>query len=211
LLKNDDEILPLKKNDKIAVIGEFANSPRYQGGGSSHINPTKLDNILDEIQMVSDKKVMFAKGYDLASDEVDNHLIDEAKEVAKQAEKVILFVGLPERYESEGYDREHMRMPDNHLQLIESISEVNPNVIGVLSNGAPVEMPWLNKVKGLLESYLGGQALGGGITDLLYGIANPSGKLTETFPKKISDTPSYLNFPGEGDKVEYKEGIFVGY
>src|SRR5699024_9636017 len=105
----------------------------------------------------------------------------------------------------------HMRMPDNHLQLIESISEVNPNVIGVLSNGAPVEMPWLNKVKGLLESYLGGQALGGGITDLLYGIANPSGKLTETFPKKISDTPSYLNFPGEGDKVEYKEGIFVGY
>jgi len=211
LLKNDDEILPLKKNDKIAVIGEFAISPRYQGGGSSHVNPTKLDNILDEIQKVSDEKILFAKGYDLASDEADHNLVNEAKEVAKQAEKVILFVGLPDRYESEGYDREHMRMPDNHLQLIEVISEVNPNTIVVLSNGAPVEMPWINRVKGLLESYLGGQALGGAIADLLYGIANPSGKLAETFPVKLSDTPSFLNFPGERDKVEYKEGIFVGY
>src|SRR5699024_12860793 len=117
LMKNDDEIMTLKINDKIAVIGEFAKSPRYLGGGSSHINPTKLDNILDEIQMVSDKKVMFAKGYDLASDEVDNHLIDEAKEVAKQAEKEILFEGRAERYESEGDDLEHMIMHDKHVEM----------------------------------------------------------------------------------------------
>lgn len=211
LLKNDEHILPLEKNKTIAIIGEFAISPRYQGGGSSHINPTLLDNILDEMQKVSEEDVLFAKGYHLDSDEVDNKLINEAKEIAKQAEKVVLFVGLPDRYESEGYDREHMQMPENHLQLIEEISKINPNVVVVLSNGAPVEMPWINQVKGVLEGYLGGQALGGAIADLLYGVANPSGKLAETFPRKVSDTPSFLNFPGEGDKVEYKEGIFVGY
>lgn len=154
---------------------------------------------------------MFAEGYSLDSDEVDEKLINEAKEVAINAETVVLFVGLPDRYESEGYDREHLRIPENHVSLIEAIAEVNQNIVVVLSNGAPIEMPWINKVKGLLEGYLGGQALGGAIADLLFGEANPSGKLAESFPKRLSDNPSFLNFPGEGDKVEYKEGIFVGY
>jgi beta-glucosidase len=213
LLKNEDRILPLKKEGTVAVIGGFANTPRYQGGGSSHINPTTLDNSLEEIENASGKNtnVLFAQGYHLDRDAVDEELISEAKEVAGAADTVILFVGLPDRYESEGYDREHLQLPDNHVQLIKSISEVNSNIVVVLSNGAPIEMPWITKVKGLLEGYLGGQALGGAIADLLFGDANPSGKLAETFPKQLSDNPSYLNFPGEGDRVEYKEGIFVGY
>jgi len=213
LLKNEDDLLPLKKAGTIAVIGEFAQSPRYQGGGSSHINPTKLDNILEEISIVAGEQtnILYAQGYDLNRDEVDVNLINEAKAVAQKADTAILFVGLPDQYESEGYDREHMQIPENHSQLIEAIAEVNPNVVVVLSNGAPIEMPWLGKAKAVLEAYLGGQALGGAIADILFGIVNPSGKLAETFPMKLSDNPSYLNFPGEGDKVEYKEGIFVGY
>ncbi|MFP7298950.1 glycoside hydrolase family 3 C-terminal domain-containing protein [Neobacillus niacini] len=213
LLKNEDAILPLKKEGKVAVIGGFAQNPRYQGGGSSHINPTKLENILEEIDTVSGENttVLYAQGYNLASDETDEALIKEAKEVAASADSVILFVGLPDRYESEGYDREHLRMPENHIQLIHAIAEVQSNIVVVLSNGAPIEMPWIGKVKAILEGYLGGQALGGAIADLLFGEANPSGKLAETFPKVLSDNPSYLNFPGEGDRVEYKEGIFVGY
>lgn len=213
LLKNEDSILPLKKSGTVAVIGGFAQSPRYQGGGSSHINPTKLDNILEEIDAVSGEEttVLYAQGYDLKSDAVDENLINEAKAVAQKADTAILFVGLPDRYESEGYDRTHLRIPENHRQLIEAVAEVNSNVIVVLSNGAPIEMPWLDKVKAVLEAYLGGQALGGAIADILFGITNPSGKLAETFPVKLSDNPSYLNFPGEEDKVEYKEGIFVGY
>ncbi|MEK5038268.1 glycoside hydrolase family 3 C-terminal domain-containing protein [Sporosarcina sp. FSL K6-3457] len=212
LLKNEDQILPLKKEEAVAVIGAFAKTPRYQGGGSSRINPTKLENIVAEIESVADNgNVLFAEGYSLDSDEVDEKLINEAKEVAINAETVVLFVGLPDRYESEGYDREHLRIPENHVSLIEAIAEVNQNIVVVLSNGAPIEMPWINKVKGLLEGYLGGQALGGAIADLLFGEANPSGKLAESFPKRLSDNPSFLNFPGEGDKVEYKEGIFVGY
>lgn len=213
LLKNDDSILPLKKEGTVAVIGEFAKKPRYQGGGSSHIKPTKLEDILVEIENVSGENtnVLYAKGYDLERNEIDENLISEAKEVAAGADSVILFVGLPDRYESEGYDRENLQLPENHIQLIEAIAEVNRNIVVVLSNGAPIEMPWISKVKGLLEGYLGGQALGGAIADLLFGDANPSGKLAETFPKQLSDNPSYLNFPGEGNKVEYKEGIFVGY
>jgi beta-glucosidase len=212
LLKNDDRILPLKKEGTIAVIGEFAVNPRYQGGGSSHIKPTKLDNICEEIEKSAGKaNVVYAKGYHLKSDLTDDQLISEAKEKAVQADVAVLFVGLPDRYESEGYDREHLRIPDNHRILIEAVAEVQPNIVVVLSNGAPIEMPWLGKVKGLLEGYLGGQALGGAIADLLFGDENPSGKLAETFPKELRHNPSYLNFPGEGDKVEYKEGIFVGY
>ncbi|MFB3166817.1 glycoside hydrolase family 3 C-terminal domain-containing protein [Neobacillus sp. 179-C4.2 HS] len=213
LLKNEDNVLPLKKEGTIAVIGEFAKKPRYQGGGSSHVRPTKLENIVEEIEKSAGRQsnVLYAQGYRLDSDEIDGSLIAEAKEVAAQADTVVLFVGLPDRYESEGYDREHLRMPANHRQLVEAAAEVNRNIVVVLSNGSPIEMPWLANVKGVLEAYLGGQALGGAIADLLFGDANPSGKLAETFPKQISDNPSFLNFPGEGDKVEYKEGIFVGY
>ncbi|MEH7548990.1 glycoside hydrolase family 3 C-terminal domain-containing protein [Neobacillus vireti] len=212
LLKNEDHILPLKREGTIAVIGEFVKKPRFQGGGSSHIVPTKLDNILDEIESISgNANVIYSQGYNLDSDTVNEKLMNEAKEVAAGADTAVLFVGLPESYESEGYDREHLRLPENHVQLIEAIAKVNQNIVVVLSNGAPVIMPWINHVKGLLEGYLGGQALGGAIADLLFGDANPSGKLAETFPQKLSDNPSFLNFPGDGDKVEYKEGIFVGY
>ncbi|PEO74344.1 glycoside hydrolase family 3 C-terminal domain-containing protein [Bacillus toyonensis] len=213
MLQNEDSILPLKKEGTVAVIGEFAKQPRYQGGGSSHINPTKLASIFEELEMVSGEKtnILFAQGYDLASDDVDENLINEAKKIAESADTAVLFVGLPDLYESEGFDRKHLQMPENHVQLIEAIAEVQSNIVVVLSNGAPIEMPWIGKVKGILEGYLGGQALGGAIADLLFGDANPSGKLAETFPEVLSDNPSYLNFPGEGDKVEYKEGVFVGY
>ncbi|ULT58735.1 glycoside hydrolase family 3 C-terminal domain-containing protein [Neobacillus drentensis] len=213
LLKNEDYILPLKKEGTIAVIGAFAKSPRYQGGGSSHINPTKLDNIFEEIEKSagSDSKVIYAQGYDLNSDDIDNQLVQEAREAASQSSVTVIFVGLPDRYESEGYDREHLRIPENQSRLIEAVAERQKNLVVVLSNGAPIEMPWIDRVKGLLEGYLGGQALGGAIADLLFGDTNPSGKLAETFPVRLKDNPSFLNFPGEGDNVEYKEGLFVGY
>jgi len=212
LLKNEDNILPLPKEGTIAVIGEFARNPRYQGSGSSHVNPTNLDNILDKIEESSgNASIIYEKGYELNSDEVNDELIEKAKKAAVQAETAVLFVGLPDRYESEGYDREHLSIPENHSVLIEAVAEVQPNIVVVLSNGAPIEMPWIHHTKAILEAYLGGQALGGAIADLLFGDANPSGKLAETFPKQLQHNPSYLNFPGEGDKVEYKEGIFVGY
>src|SRR5690606_31966250 len=127
------------------------------------------------------------------------------------ADVAVVFAGLPDRYESEGYDRKHMRLPDNHNRLIEAGAAVQPNIVVVLSNGSPVEMPWIGQVKGVLEAYLGGQAAGGAIADLLFGEVNPSGKLAETFPKELRHNPSHLNFPGEGDRVEYREGLFVGY
>ncbi|MDQ0257055.1 beta-glucosidase [Evansella vedderi] len=212
LLKNEEEVLPLKKEGKIAVLGAFAKHSRYQGGGSSHVVPTKLDNVFEEMQkLAGEADVSYGEGYKLDSDYIDEQLILEAKDIAIQSDVAVVFVGLPERYESEGYDRTHLHIPANHQRLIEAVSEVQPNVIVVLSNGAPIEMPWLGNVKGLLEAYLGGQAFGGAVADVLFGAVNPSGKLAETFPQKLSHNPSHLNFPGEGDKVEYKEGIFVGY
>jgi beta-glucosidase len=213
LLKNEENILPLREVESIAIIGAFAKNPRYQGGGSSHINPTKIDNIYEELAKVAGDKttLSYSEGYALKSDEVNESLLEEAVEAAKQAKVAVIFAGLPERYESEGFDRKHLNIPDNHRILIEAVAEVQSNVIVVLSNGAPIEMPWLDNVKGLLEGYLGGQALGGAIADILFGIASPSGKLAETFPKKLVHNPSYLNFPGDGETVEYREGIFVGY
>ena len=212
LLKNDDNILPLKESGTIAVIGAFAKHPRYQGGGSSHVNPTEIDVPYEKIkEMSKDIKLLYADGYKLDSDEVDETLLSEAKSIAKQADVAIIFAGLPERYESEGYDRLHMQMPDNHNRLIEAVSAVQSNTIVVLSNGAPVEMPWISSVKGLIEAYLGGQAFGGAIANVLFGRANPCGKLAETFPETLPHNPSYLNFPGEDDRVEYREGLFVGY
>ena len=213
LLKNENNILPLKRGGNIAVIGAFAKNPRYQGGGSSHVNPTKLDNILEEIikSAGNDAKISYADGYRLEDDSIDENILNEAKQIASQADVAVVFAGLPEKYESEGYDRQHMNIPENHTALIEAVTEVQSNVVVVLSNGAPIEMPWIDKVKGVLEAYLGGQALGGAIADILFGDANPCGKLAETFPIELKHNPSYINFPGEGDKVEYKEGLFVGY
>ena len=227
LLKNDGGILPLKKEGTFAIIGDFAKNPRFQGGGSSHVNPTKLDNAYDEINKIIEGygKTLYAKGYrsDIEggvigagefasnSDEPDDGLIREACEIAAKADTAIVFAGLPESYESEGYDRKHMRIPDGQRKLIEAVANVQKNTVVVLCNGSPVEMPWIYKVNGVLECYLGGQAGGGAIADILFGIKNPCGKLAETFPVRLNDNPSFLNFPGDNKKVEYKEGIFVGY
>lgn len=213
LLKNEDDILPLSENTKIAVIGAFAKEPRYQGGGSSHINPAKLDIPLDEIKKIAktDLTVLYAEGFDLNSDDVNNDLIIEAKKIAQNSEVAIIFAGLPDRYESEGYDRKHIRIPENQKILIEEIAAVQPNTVVVLSNGSPIEMPWLGKVKAVLEAYLGGQAMGGAVSDILFGKSEPGGRLAESFPVELEHNSSYLNFPGEKDSVEYKEGVFVGY
>lgn len=213
LLKNEDNVLPLKKAGNIAVIGAFAEKPRYQGGGSSHIHPTRKDDVREEMQKLAGGAASFtyAKGYNIEEDAPNASLIKEAQEAARQADVAVVFAGLPDRYESEGYDRSHMRLPDNHNELIAAVAEVQPNTIVVLSNGSPVEMPWLSSVKAVLEGYLAGQAFGGAAADLLFGEVSPSGKLAESFPKRVEDNPSYLYFPGEGDRVEYREGLFVGY
>ncbi len=207
LLKNDG-ILPLKENEKILIIGEFAAKPRYQGGGSSHVNSFRISNFLDE---VSDKpNVSYVKGFSAFDDTYDEALAAEAVQAAKNADKVIIFAGLPESFESEGYDRSHMKLPTNQNLLIDEILMVQPETVVVLHNGSPVEMPWLPKVKGLLEAYLGGQAVGEAVAGILFGKVNPSGKLAETIPYKLSDNPSYFSF-GEARNVEYNEGVFVGY
>jgi len=213
LLKNEDNILPLKKQGTIALIGAFAKEPRFQGGGSSHVCPTYLSNAYDGIINAKDQKaeIIYSQGYNLESDKIDENLIDEATKVAAKSDVAVIFAGLIESYESEGYDREHLCIPQNHIKLIEAVSKVQANTVVILSNGSPIEMPWIGKVKAVLETYLGGQAIGEAIADVLFGDLCPCGKLAETFPMELSHNPSYLNFPGEGDLVEYKEGLFVGY
>jgi len=208
LLKNDDNVLPLSEKSEVAFIGLFAEAPRYQGSGSSHINSFKVTSAVEAAQGLL---VTYAQGYDTAKDETDNALLAEAVEAAKNAKAAVVFAGLPSAFESEGYDRKHMRMPNCQNELIAAVAAANPNTIVVLHNGSPVEMPWLNDVKAVLEMYLGGQAVGQAAVDLLYGRMNPSGRLAETFPKHLEDNPSYLFFRGEGDIVEYREGVFVGY
>ncbi len=209
LLKNERQVLPLKKESKVALIGEFAMKPRFQGGGSSHINCFKVDSAFETAKDVC--KVTYAKGYSLEKDIVDEALIAEAVELAKVSEAAVIFAGLPDAYESEGYDRTHMRMPEGQNELIRRVAAVNANTVVVLHNGSPVEMPWVNDVAAILEVYLGGQAVGAATIDVLYGDKNPGGKLPETFPNKLEDNSSYLYYLGEGDVVEYREGVFVGY
>ncbi len=210
LLKNEDSILPLDNKRSIAVIGEMAMSPRFQGAGSSHVNPAYRENIY-KMMLEKSADLSFSAGYKINSDLTDDSLLQKAVSTAEAAETAVIFAGLIEEYESEGYDRSHMRLPDSHIELIEAVSAVQPNTVVVLANGAPVEMPWAARVKGLLEGYLGGQALGGAIADILFGDVNPCGKLAETFPEKLSHNPSYCNFPGSGKTVEYREGLFIGY
>lgn len=208
LLKNEDGILPLDAGETVAFIGAFAEKPRYQGGGSSHINAWKVESALE---MAKDYRIVYAKGYEAEKDVVEEALLAEAVEKARTVEKAVIFAGLPDAFESEGYDRKHMRLPECQNRLIEAVCAVNENVVVVLHNGSPVEMPWIGKVKGVLEVYLGGQAVGGATVDVLYGKVNPSGHLAETFPLRLQDNPSYLYYVGEGDRVEYREGVFVGY
>ncbi len=211
LLKNDG-ILPLKKGSKIAVIGELARSPRYQGAGSSHINPTKLDNALDELK-ASGFEVEFAQGYELKAKKAKKNPahIAEAVELAKRSEKVVLFIGLTDDYEAEGFDRTIMALPEAHDKLVEEVLKVNKNVVVVLAGGSPVEMPWNDGVNAVLHSYLGGQAGAGAVADILCGDVNPSGKLSETYPMTYDCTPAKNYFPGNPASVEYRESVYIGY
>ena len=210
LLKNEDGLLPLKKEDDIAFIGEFARKPRFQGGGSSHINSFKTTSAVEAAQ-AHGLKITFADGYSVAADDATAEQIAEAVKAAKQAKVAVIFAGLPDAYESEGYDRTHMRMPESQNRLIEAVAAANPNTVVVLHNGSPVEMPWIGKVKAVLEAYLGGQAVGEAEIRVLFGDVNPSGHLPESFPYKLEDNPSYLFYGGEPRGTEYREGVFVGY
>ncbi len=211
LLKNEQKILPVSQNEEIAFIGLFARNSRFEGGGSSHVIPTHIDSAYEEMCRLLGRNIPFAPGYNLNSDIPDEELISEAKEIASGVQKVVIFAGLPESYESEGYDRKHMEIPASHSSLIKEVSKVNRNVIVVLSNGAPVTMPWIENTRAVMEGYLWGQAGAGAICELLLGISNPCGKLAESFPAILEHNPSYLNFPGEADEVYYRESIFVGY
>ena len=206
LLKNED-ILPLQKDKKIAFIGEFAKVPRIQGGGSSHINNTWIESALDAVG----DSVSYAQGFHIDEETTDETLLQEAITLAKESDVAVIFAGLPDSFESEGFDRTHLNMPANQNELIARISEVQPNVVVVLHSGSPIAMPWLDKVAGVLQMYLAGQASGGAAVNLLFGDATPCGKLAETFPLHLEDNPSYLNFPGNREKVCYQEGVFIGY
>jgi len=213
LLKNEESILPLSKNGTIAFVGAFAQEPRYQGGGSSHVNPTRMDTAYEAaLALLEDRaKILYAPGYALDTVDSDPAQLTEAQTAAGAADVAVVFIGLTDAFESEGYDRTHMDLPANHIALLEAVRAVQENVVVVLSNGSPVTMPWLDQTKGLLEGYLGGQAGGSAIVDALFGEVNPSGKLAETFPMRLEDTPAYLSFPGDAQRVIYSEGLFVGY
>ncbi len=208
LLKNDNKVLPISKDSEVAFIGAFAAKPRYQGSGSSHINSAYVSNAVDAAK---DYKVTYAQGYNVKETVGDPALVAEAVEAAKAAKVAVIFAGLPDSFESEGFDRKILDMPANQNELISQVAAVQPNTVVVLHNGAPTVMPWLDEVSSVLEMYLAGDGAGEATVSLLYGDVNPSGKLAETFPKKLADSPSYFNFPGEEGCPEYKEGVFIGY
>ncbi len=252
LLKNDG-LLPLENiTGDIAVIGEFAKQPRYQGAGSSQVRPTQLDNAFDALVdalpgvlsaaerqtgRAANVSCHYARGYDRKAgiatagysgaspftnlnydplldqkeDPVDESLLLEAEQLAARVSQVVLVVGLPAHYESEGFDRGHLRLPQQHDELVRRVCAANPNTVVVLLNGAPVLMPWLSQARAVLECYLGGQAGGSGLVDVLLGTVNPSGKLAESFPLAQSDVSADSNFPGAPRQVQYREGLYVGY
>lgn len=210
LLKNEDSVLPLQKDKSYAVIGAFAKTPRYQGAGSSKINPHRIDNLLEAFT-AEGVSYEYAPGYSLKKDDVDEGLMAEACACAKEKDGVILCIGLPDEYESEGYDRAHLNLPESHNVLVDELLKVNSNVVVVLLCGSAVLMPWRERVKGILLAYLGGQAVGSACAPILTGRVNPSGRLAETFPLSLEDTPCYAHFAGEGKDVEYRESIFIGY
>ena len=208
LLKNDG-ILPLKRSQKLAFIGKFAEAPRFQGGGSSHVNSYKVTSALEAAKGLD---VTYAPGYDTNTTESDEALLKEALEAAKNADVAVVFVGITDAMESEGMDRRTLSMPKNHEALVKAVSEVQKNTVVVVMCGGCITMPWIDDVRGVLYVYLGGEAVGTATLDLLFGDVNPSGKLAETFPRRLEDNPSYLYFFGdEQNKTEYREGVFVGY
>lgn len=210
LLKNEDGALPLKKEGTVAVIGEMARCPRYQGAGSSKINPTELDDAFDAL-LKKGYRLNFAPGYNKKKAELNEIMLKDACTVAERADSVLLFIGLTEEYESEGYDREHLRLPDAHVKLLEKILEVNENVTVVLYGGSPVVIPHLDRIKALVNGYLGGQAGGSALAEILSGDFSPCGKLAETYPLSLEDTPCYKHYPATGATAEHRESIFVGY
>lgn len=216
LLKNEGEVLPVSPDDggTLAVIGEFARTARYQGAGSSQVNPTRLSNAWDSLRsrIGERRSTTFAPGYHIESDEVDPELLAQAVATASEAETVLLFVGLPPAYESEGYDRTHMSLPEGQIELIRAVAEANDRTVVVLSNGSVVEVSeWEDRVPTILEGWLLGQAGGEAIASLLVGDANPSGRLAETMPVDLRNNPCVGNFPGEHGRVHYGEGLLIGY
>ena len=209
LLKNEDDILPIK-NKKIALIGNFAKNPRYQGAGSSKVNSYKVENAYDSFISLG-YDIDYAKGYELGNSNNKYELQKEAIKVAKRNDSVLVFAGLTELEEAEGLDRNSLDIPENQNELIAEIAKVNRNVIVVLTNGAQILMPWKDSVKGIITGYLGGEAGAKAIVNCIVGKVNPNGKLAETYPLKIEDTPCYNNFPGTDVLVEYKESVYVGY
>ena len=209
LLKNDKNILPLKKSQNVLFVGEFADKPHFQGGGSSAVVASKIQSAVESVK--GNPNVTYCRGYIADDRNTNKELLSEAIEKAKGAQKVVIFVGLPDSIESEGFDRIEFELPECQNRLIEELVKVNKNVIVVLHNGAPIAMPWVDKVRGIVELYLGGQAVGAATVNVLYGKVNPSGRLPETFPKRIEDTPAYLTFPGDGNVSLYGESIYVGY
>lgn len=210
LLKNEGNILPLLEDKKYAVIGAFADTPRFQGGGSSHISPIRLasmKSVCEEMKL----NFSYSPGYDINSDRINEKLISDAVEKASMSDMAILFAGLTDVYEYEGLDRKDMSIPPAHIKLINEVYKVNQNIILVLCAGSAVEMEWEDKCKGILYAGVMGQAGSNAIYDILFGKTNPSGKLSETFPMKLSDTPCYLSFPGGSNSVYYTESIYVGY
>lgn len=210
LLKNEDRILPLAAVCNTAVIGEFAELPRYQGAGSSLVNSTKLETTLGVMKSEGFIWSRYHPGYRRGS-KTNPEMIRQVTQIAKDINIVLLYVGLDEINESEGMDRTHMKMPQNQLDVIDAVTAVNSNVIVILSAGSVVEMPWISKVKAVIHGYLGGQAGAGAMLDILTGAYCPSGKLNETYPHNYEDTPSYSYYPGKEYNSEYRESIFVGY
>ncbi|MBE5064817.1 glycoside hydrolase family 3 C-terminal domain-containing protein [Bifidobacterium saeculare] len=210
LLKNEDATLPVAKGAKIAVIGEFARTPRYQGAGSSLINPTKLTSFLDALEergVAAD----FAPGFTLDDAAQDPALTEQAVTAAQQADVVLLFLGLPAAYESEGFDRTTLDIPAKQVEVLDAVAAANPNVAVVLSNGSVVSLPWQGRAKAILETWLLGQAGGAALADVIFGGETPSGKLAQTIIDDVNDDPSAMNWPGEEGHVDYGEGVFVGY
>ena len=210
LLKNEDKILPLKKREKVAFIGEYALTPHYKGGGSSNVTPYKLVTPIEVVEN-GDYNVTFVKGFSAIKDEVDLDLEDEALDLAKKSDKVVLFMGTNNDIESENYDRKNLDLFANQISLLNKIYEVNKNIVVVLQNGAPVEMPFVNKTKGIVELYLAGEGVGEAIMSVLYGETNPSGRLAETFPLKNNTLPNFTYFHSNPCAATYRESIYVGY
>ncbi|WP_327731394.1 glycoside hydrolase family 3 C-terminal domain-containing protein [Streptomyces sp. NBC_00487] len=213
LLKNQDRTLPLAATGRIAVIGEFAAALRFQGGGSSHVNATRVDSPLDELRtLLPEAQIDFAQGYDTKGEADARQLHDEAVTLAGRAETAVLVVGLREADESEGFDRKHIQLPADQVELVRAVAQLARRTVIVLLNGGVVSLEdWHDDVDAVVKAWLPGQAGGGAIADVLTGRVNPSGRLAETIPYRLNDNPSYLNFPGEQGHVRYGEGVMVGY